>query len=139
MQNAADRIVKEPKPADDKITALRDAFIPGLVRTNDEGSYFRSRAFLDELPLTARSLLKRFVNARLLVAGEDGQATVEIAHEALLRTWPTLVNWLVEDRDKLRQYNIIVRAAQEWDQHRQEDRLCCASRRTARGRQKARL
>jgi hypothetical protein len=118
VQNAADRILKEPIPAADEIRALRDAFIPGLVRTNDEGSYSRRRAFLNKLPLKlkAERLLERFVHARLLVAGKDGKATVEIAHEALLRTWPKLANWLVEDRDKLRQHNAIVRAAREWDE-----------------------
>jgi WD40 repeat protein len=121
VQNAADRIINEPKPAEDEIAALREAFIPGLVRTNEEGSYSRRRAFIDKLPLKARGLLKRFINARLLVAGEDGWATVEIAHEALLRTWPTLDHWLQEDREKLRQHNAIVRAAQEWNQHRRED------------------
>ena len=91
------------------------------MRTNDEDSYSRQRAFLDKLPLKAQSLLKRFIEARLLVAGKDGKATVEIAHEALLRRWPKLADWLAEDRDKLRQHNAIVRAAQEWNQHRREE------------------
>ena len=120
VQNAADRIVNEPKPADDEIGALRDAFIPGLVKTNDEGGYSRRRTFL-EAATYGPEAAEKFINARLLVAGKDGKATVEIAHEALLRTWPKLANWLVEDRDKLRQHNAIVRAAQEWNQHRQED------------------
>ena len=79
------------------------------MRTNDEDSYSRRRAFLDKLPLKAQTLLKKFIDARLLVAGEgeDGEATIEIAHEALLRRWPKLADWLVEDRDKLRQHNAI--------------------------------
>ena len=39
---------------------------------------------------------------RLLVTGEtDGQATAEVAHEVLLKTWPTLVGWLKDQRDFL--------------------------------------
>lgn len=39
---------------------------------------------------------------RLLVTGEsDGKATAEVAHEILLKTWPALRRWLVEERDFL--------------------------------------
>ncbi len=41
--------------------------------------------------------------ARVLVAAEvDGVETVEIAHEALLREWTTLVDWLDADREALK-------------------------------------
>ncbi len=47
-------------------------------------------------------VLDAFVGARLLVRGEDGGvATVEVAHEALIRKWARLRKWLHEDRDKL--------------------------------------
>jgi hypothetical protein len=39
---------------------------------------------------------------RLLVTGErDGKATAEVAHEILLKTWPTLKRWLEEEREFL--------------------------------------
>jgi formylglycine-generating enzyme required for sulfatase activity len=39
---------------------------------------------------------------RLLVTGEaDGKATAEIAHEILLRAWPSLKRWLDQERDFL--------------------------------------
>jgi formylglycine-generating enzyme required for sulfatase activity len=45
-----------------------------------------------------------FVEARLLVSGGgDEHDQVEITHEALLRTWPTLVGWLEEGREYLNQ------------------------------------
>ena len=41
-------------------------------------------------------------NWRLLVTGEgDGKATAEVAHEILLKTWPTLKRWLEDERDFL--------------------------------------
>ena len=121
VQNAADRILKDPNITEDTISQLRRAFIPGLVRANDEGSYSRRRAFLDELPPGSLSLLEKFVQARLLVKDKDGRTTVEIAHEALLRTWPTLSAWLGADRDKLRQHNFIIRAAKEWNEKDRSD------------------
>ncbi|MBK8264328.1 MAG: CHAT domain-containing protein [Nannocystis sp.] len=48
------------------------------------------------------AVLAELVAARLLVQGEDsGEATVEVAHEALIRRWPRLAGWLAEDRAKL--------------------------------------
>jgi formylglycine-generating enzyme required for sulfatase activity len=39
---------------------------------------------------------------RLVVTGEkDGKATAEVAHEILLKTWPTLKRWLEEEREFL--------------------------------------
>lgn len=39
---------------------------------------------------------------RLLVTGEtDGKATAEVAHEILLKTWPTLEHWLENEREFL--------------------------------------
>jgi WD40 repeat protein len=54
------------------------------------------------------SMMKRVLEAlvseaRVLVAAEvDGVETVEIAHEALLREWTTLVGWLNADREALK-------------------------------------
>jgi hypothetical protein len=50
-----------------------------------------------------------------------GRITLEVAHEALLRTWPTLTAWLSADRDKLRQHNFIIRAAKEWKEKDRSD------------------
>ncbi len=49
------------------------------------------------------TVVHQLVGARLLVqSGEDrGTATLEVAHEALLRKWERLQTWLREDRSKL--------------------------------------
>ena len=72
--------------------ALHAAFVPTMVRINAEGGYARRRALFDDLPRRAVALLRRFVDARLLVTDRDteGRETIEVAHEALLRTWPQL-------------------------------------------------
>ncbi|MEK7327058.1 MAG: hypothetical protein AAB217_17585, partial [Chloroflexota bacterium] len=47
--------------------------------------------------------------------GESGsEAQVEIAHEALLRNWPRLVDWLDEERITLRQRHRLTAAAEQW-------------------------
>ncbi|MBP2329605.1 WD40 repeat protein/energy-coupling factor transporter ATP-binding protein EcfA2 [Kibdelosporangium banguiense] len=52
------------------------------------------------------------VLARLLTVDADN---VEIAHEALIRCWPRLRDWLTEDRDGLRIHRQLTEAAQAWD------------------------
>lgn len=55
------------------------------------------RAWLAEWDDSARAVVAKFVDARLLVTKNDpvsGQPVVELAHEALLHAWPTLRRWL---------------------------------------------
>lgn len=48
-------------------------------------------------------VLARLVDARLLVRDDDATAgaTVEVAHEALIRRWERLRRWVAEDRERL--------------------------------------
>jgi WD40 repeat protein/transcriptional regulator with XRE-family HTH domain len=57
-------------------------------------------------------VLKTLVDARLITTGEG---TAEVAHEALIREWPTLREWLAEDREGLRLHRHLTESAQEWD------------------------
>jgi hypothetical protein len=66
-------------------------------------------------------------DARLIVTDGDG---VEVAHEALLRNWPTLQAWLDEDRDALRTHRRLSDAANAWDGAKSSTRRSRASRRT---------
>ncbi|GAA3458371.1 helix-turn-helix domain-containing protein [Saccharothrix longispora] len=56
-------------------------------------------------------VLDRLAHARLLTLDRDG---VEIAHEALIRSWPRLRGWLAEDRDGLRTMRQLTEAAATW-------------------------
>jgi formylglycine-generating enzyme required for sulfatase activity len=95
-------------PADSE--ALQQAFVHHLVRLNEEGLATKQPARWGELPERSRPLLQRFVEARLLVKGSgDGGDQVEIAHEALLRTWEPLVDWIEANRKQLEQRRRVVR------------------------------
>ena len=52
----------------------------------------------------AKGFIDRFIQARLLVADTDphGEITVSVAHEALLREWKRVREWLIENREFLR-------------------------------------
>jgi hypothetical protein len=125
VREEAQRVIAEANPAPEELEALHAAFVPTMVRINAEGGYARRRALFGDLPRRALPLLRRFVDARLLVSDRDskGRETIEIAHEALLRTWPQLGVWLAEDRDKLRLLESIQRSAEEWEQRGQRDDL----------------
>lgn len=125
IRGEAERIITEANPSQDDLEALHGAFVPTMVRINAEGGYARRRALFDDLPRRAMPLLRRFVDARLLVTdrNSDGRETMEVAHEALLRTWPQLGVWLAEDQDRLRLLESLQRAAEEWDQGGRRDDL----------------
>jgi WD40 repeat protein/class 3 adenylate cyclase len=59
-----------------------------------------------------QAVLNRLAEARLITLGED---TVEVAHEALIREWPTLREWLTQDREGLLLHRQITEAAHEWE------------------------
>jgi WD40 repeat protein len=68
-------------------------------------------------------VLEAFGNSRLLTFDHDPVTrgpTVEVAHEALLREWPRLREWLDESRADLRTQRLLGRAAGEWQASRQD-------------------
>jgi WD40 repeat protein/serine/threonine protein kinase/DNA-binding XRE family transcriptional regulator len=63
------------------------------------------------------SVLEAFGNSRLLTFDRDPRSrepTVEIAHEALIRAWSRLRDWLAESREDLRIQRQLNLAAKEW-------------------------
>ena len=59
-----------------------------------------------------RGVLNILAEARLITLGED---TVEVAHEALIREWPTLREWLAQDREGLILHRHLTETAHEWE------------------------
>ena len=77
----------------------------------------RRRATIQELiskPEEAdatQAVLKSLADARLVTTSED---SVQVAHEALIREWPTLRSWLEDNREGLRLHRQLIDASQEW-------------------------
>jgi WD40 repeat protein/transcriptional regulator with XRE-family HTH domain len=77
----------------------------------------RRRATFNELILKpedadiTHAVLNALADARLITTTEDA---VEVAHEALIREWPTLRGWLEENRSGLRLHRQLTESAQEW-------------------------
>jgi WD40 repeat protein/transcriptional regulator with XRE-family HTH domain len=77
----------------------------------------RRRAGLTELVRQAeeatqlRGVLNTLAEARLITLNGD---SAEVAHEALIREWKRLHEWLTEDREGLRLHRHITESAGEW-------------------------
>ncbi|MBE8522003.1 hypothetical protein ILP97_31730 [Amycolatopsis sp. H6(2020)] len=84
-----------------------------LTTFGDETADAKVRVTRDELGDDEdAALLERLAAARLLVIDRN---TVEVAHEALLRSWPRLAGWLSEDRENLRTHRLLGEAARLWE------------------------
>lgn len=69
-------------------------------------------AFTDEDADQVTGLLKILADARLVTLSED---SAEVAHEALIREWPALRQWLNEDREGLRLQRRLTEVAEAWE------------------------
>jgi S1-C subfamily serine protease len=78
----------------------------------------RRRASLQELKPHAGNqtetehVLHLLADARLIITAKE---SAEVAHEALIREWPTLRLWLDENREALRIHRHLTETAQSWD------------------------
>ena len=91
---AADADPAIPRDRAARLALLRRGLIPWLAGIDpDTGAPRRRVARLAEIPAEARPLIQHLVEQRLLatdVNKETGEATIEPAHEALLRQWGML-------------------------------------------------
>ena len=71
----------------------------------------RSALMLEEEAEALATVIEQLTQARLLTLNED---RIQIAHEALLQTWPRLRDWIEQSRDDLRMRQRIALAAAEW-------------------------
>lgn len=63
-------------------------------------------------PKQVEEVLVKLADARLITTSEG---IAEVAHEALIREWPTLREWLSQDREGLRVHRRLTEATQEWE------------------------
>jgi WD40 repeat protein/serine/threonine protein kinase/DNA-binding XRE family transcriptional regulator len=84
----------------------------------------RRRVRMSTLPGDiTEEVIQEFGRYRLLTFDHDPitrEPTVEVAHEAILREWDRLRQWLNDSRDDIRQERALARAAEEWDQQQQD-------------------
>lgn len=105
--------------------ALPDVFRE-LVEVNEQGEPTRRYAPLNTVTRTeaAAKLVKELTKPEvwLLVTSRDSsdEPQVEVAHEALLRSWPRLATWIESTRDDLWLLRQVKQAAAEWDRNERQ-------------------
>lgn len=95
-----------------------------LLEVNESGTATRKRAPLDqvECDTASRELTQALIQARLLTTarGADNNALVEVAHEALFRSWKQLKEWIEEAQDDLILLRQVRIAADWWNRHERQ-------------------
>jgi WD40 repeat protein/class 3 adenylate cyclase len=115
IARTADAVLASLPPDERRMT--RSLFLR-LTELGDGAPESRRRVNAAELvpetvrPEVVHELLERLAEARLVTLGED---TAEVAHEVLIREWPTLRGWLEEDRDGIRLHRQLSAAARLWE------------------------
>jgi len=115
VAQTADAVADETPEPDRPL--LRNIFLR-LTELGDDAEDTRRRVLIDELvpqgssDNAVRTLLGRLAAARLVILDHG---TAEVAHEVLIRRWPTLRGWLEEDRDGIRLHRRLGDAARLWE------------------------
>jgi formylglycine-generating enzyme required for sulfatase activity len=118
---AADNDSSIPRDREARLALLRRGLIPWLAGIDPDTRSARRRvARISEIPPESLPLIRQLVEQRLIatdMAHDTGELTIEPAHEALLRQWGLLQEWLKEDATSLGVMEGVRRAAREWEEN----------------------
>ncbi len=127
LARRAEELYSQMTPAQQE--AIRQLFLR-LVTLGEGTEDTRRRILWSELTFTETEddplqyVLDTYGKYRLLTFDKDPQTrepTVEVAHEALIRQWQRLRQWLLNSREDLRTQRRLVTALQEWRNSGKED------------------
>jgi eukaryotic-like serine/threonine-protein kinase len=96
-----------------------------IVIQPDSDAVSGRRTSIDAFDADARTLIDAFTAARLFVRDHhNGQSTLSVVHEALLRRWPRAVEWTKDNRRLLQARARLQLASARWvEEGRQDDHL----------------
>jgi energy-coupling factor transporter ATP-binding protein EcfA2 len=111
-------------PSDEHRNLARALFVRLINPGTTEQNTTRRSATLSELTLPnlkqaglMQQTVDAFIAARLLVANEiAGMTTIEVSHEALIRQWPRLGEWMREVREDIPLQRAISVVVADWEQ-----------------------
>ena len=101
---------------------VRRVFIQ-MVTPGEGTQDTRRRALRTELGAARWRTVRHLADARLLVTGQDanGQEYAEVAHEALIQSWPTLREWMQADRSFRRWQERMRLLARQWQESKMDE------------------
>jgi WD40 repeat protein len=104
------------------LAAALPQILRGLVSVNEGGTAMRRYALLAEFDEDSpeRVLLEALIAQRLCVTDRQGmEAIVTFAHESLLRAWPRLRAWLVEEGALIQARDLLIGDARRWEKNKE--------------------
>lgn len=128
----------------DRLKLLARKIFLELVHLGEDGdttnsSDTRRRVSKAELLVLGESeeieqLLARLASSRLIsTGGSEQEPFVEVSHEALIREWPALREWIAVHRDSLRLERRLRQAAEEWERVKRDSGALLQGARLAQG------
>jgi WD40 repeat protein/DNA-binding SARP family transcriptional activator len=104
---------------DDRRGIAREVFLR-LVEIGEDGSTERRRLGFEEVRAIAgaKEVVDLLARRRLVTISDE---TVELAHEAVLREWPRLGEWIEQDREGMRIRRRLRASAEEWIEIGEDD------------------
>ncbi len=127
ISSAAEKVFGECVRAEQE--QIHDIFLR-LTRLDesDERRDTRRRVAINDLIPSGQDqssivpLLDKLANARLIVKSvNEGKTEIEVAHEALIRHWERLGEWLKQDRDDLRLRDGLSSLTRQWESAGRKD------------------
>ena len=114
-------------PSDEHRQVARDVFLRLIKPGTTEQDTTRRRAARSEFEQAdskqtqqMQETLEAFIRARLLTTTNQisGKTTIEVSHEALIREWKRLAEWLREARDDILFQQSLSEDSAEWEQRK---------------------
>ncbi|MFT7584058.1 MAG: WD40 repeat protein [Cellvibrionaceae bacterium] len=127
LSRSADELYKELIPEEQQ-TAKR--ILLRMVRPTEGLEVTNNRIKKETLYQTGEAtdridrVLKRLIDGNLVKLterAEQDSVQVEVAHEALVRNWPRLIDWLEEERVSMRRRIRLTHAAEQWQATGEDD------------------
>jgi len=102
VENIAEKAIEKFSIDKEKMRVLRYAFIPHIIQFDNE-KYTTRIALWNRLPRVSHEILDTLIDDRLLIKSQDSEnnTIVEVSHEALIRQWSRLNDWIIKDREFL--------------------------------------
>jgi energy-coupling factor transporter ATP-binding protein EcfA2 len=126
LEKQADKIYSQFNEVQRK--AAEEIFLELISLEGKEAVSRRADKSSFEQEAMQREVLYQLIDNRLLVSkGEDGKATVEVAHEALLRSWKVLQDLIREKEEIIILKSRLYADAKQWDDLQKQDAVKASS------------
>jgi tetratricopeptide (TPR) repeat protein len=113
----AEEVFGSSQLTSDQRADLRHA-LRRMVYVDPQGRYARQAIPWESLSDNIHDLMELFVKKRLMISrvgGAQQGRMLEVAHEALFRSWDRLKEWLDDSREFIRWRKTLVAAMQDWE------------------------